>query len=25
MRRDPQTILQDAIAAAQDIVSMLGR
>lgn len=24
MRRDPQTILQDAIAAAQDIVSMLG-
>jgi uncharacterized protein with HEPN domain len=24
MRRDPQTILQDAIAAAEDIVSMLG-
>ena len=24
MQRDPQTILQDAIAAAEDIVSMLG-
>jgi len=24
MRRDPQTILQDAISAAEDIVSMLG-
>jgi uncharacterized protein with HEPN domain len=24
MRRDPQTILQDAIAAAEDIASMLG-
>jgi len=24
MQRDPQTILQDAIAAAEDIVVMLG-